>query len=94
MASDFPMLDLTGLVNHYAKLWHGGRIPSDRASFIAMILADYMPEHCRAISQFTAAEWDQGTCDDRECSRNGMRPPEPTDYGLEKLNVSHRESGT
>lgn len=53
------MLDLTGLVAHYAKLWHGGRIPFDRASFIEMILRDYMPEHCRAISPFSPAEWDR-----------------------------------
>jgi hypothetical protein len=46
------------LVEHYAALWHDGRIPADRVTFIAKILDAYMPESQRTIGgMFTTGEW-------------------------------------
>ena len=47
------------LVQHYVSLApHNGRVPKDRAAFVARILDAYMPAHERELAgAFTVAEW-------------------------------------
>ena len=53
-----PTAIFVKMVERYAELWHNGRIPEDRVSFVAQLLEFFMPEGDRQIGGvFTVAEW-------------------------------------
>jgi hypothetical protein len=46
------------MVERYAAIWHGGKIPADRISFVAAILDSYLPESERQLSGvFSVEAW-------------------------------------